>query len=191
MALTVIIAILLIYALYQKWRAARLGPPADCSRYRSNLRLGCKQAVKACGQFDSSHDVDACKSAVGACMPLASAASKLQSGQSPAAQFNQIAPHIPPCVGAALKVDPRGVAKLLKNMPGGGVLPPGVNPFFHDPTTRDHVEDIAGLVPPVVDWGLDVGRALPVKGSFTSAYTPPCIVGNCPSGWRPTCTCTR
>ena len=174
-AVLVVLILMVVYCLYRMWRARRLGPPANCDDYPDGpLTSMCKAGVDACKGLDG-RDGDACRAAVGACMPIAEAAYDYSQegsagpggGKDAASLFNRIAPKVPDCAAAAFKISPAGAAKAFDSLGIPDSLPPGLAPFYKDPETRHNVQALADLVPDAVNWSLDFGKNLPVKESFT------------------------
>jgi hypothetical protein len=181
-AVLVILILMVVYCLYRMWQSRRLGTPADCNDYPSGpLTFMCKTGVDACGKLDG-RDADACRAAVGACMPVARAAYEysqdnrggLGGGEGVASLFNRVAPNVLDCAAAAYKISPAGAAKAFDSLGIPVSLPPELAPFYKDAETRHNVQALAGLVPDAVKWSLAFGQNLPVKGSFTPGPTQRC-----------------
>ena len=158
---------------------ATVPPPADCTMYpwkdEPLLNALCQGGVQACSELDAPQDVQACKGAVGACMPVAQAALSKPGfsapgagGDSPRAAFNRVAPLVPACAKAVQNISPEGAARAyvstahkigIKN-PG---LPPREAPYFQDLETSGNVQALANLAPSNTRRVLAFGKNLPVK----------------------------
>ena len=183
-ALIIILVIVLLYALTVGVEWEILGPPADCTKYLdkkgADTKLSglCSQAKKYCGYL-TGRDSKACDAAVGSCMVSAEAAYKLHEAKghptnpdgtpmTPVQQFNSVAQHIPSCIRAMGKVSPEGLAKAYnahQKGGGGGGLPPEVYSFFSDEEARKNIREIASLTPPLVEWGMEIGKDIGPQSS--------------------------
>jgi hypothetical protein len=175
--LILLVAFITGRALAKARGGAPVPPPADCAIYPRQdeplLNALCQGGVQACSALDTPQDVQACKGAVGACMPVAQAALSAPGalgagGGSPRAAFNRVAPLIPACAKAAQNISPEGAARAyvstaqkmgIKN-PG---LPPREAPYFQDAETSGNIQALANLAPDNTRWMLAFGKNLPVK----------------------------
>lgn len=184
----IVLIVMAVYCTYRLWRTRRLGPPADCSDYPNGpLTFMCKTGVGACGKLDG-RDADACRAAVGSCMPVARAAydhyfklasrpsnrGGLNGGEDVASFFNRVAPLVPDCAAATYQISPAGAAKAFDSLGITNSIPPELAPLYKDAEARQNIQTLAGLVPDAVKWSLAFGQNLPVKGSFTPSPSHRC-----------------
>jgi hypothetical protein len=154
LAVAIVILIVVIY-LHSRNTAAADNFIGGVSKITSS-------ANQACSLMDPASRSQCLKS-VQACIPL------IQAIATPTSDFGgqaaRVKEAIPPCVEAAIAIDPKAAAKVVATAIGGGVEP-RVHDFVTNPEVARAVSVAASNVPRLAKWGLSVAGNLPKQYSY-------------------------